>query len=118
MIADVHAVTLLSCSFHSIEAQKMLATLTPTERVNPNTATDARTIEFITPNALRCHCQEYRTNHFCLHLVFYAAAKIRAFQERNAAPTHADFDGCEHRNLQGDNYALHCLDCGAVLETF
>lgn len=95
----------------------MLATLTPTERVNPNIDPEPRTLEFITPNALRCHCEEYRTYHFCLHMVYYTAAKIRAFQEPNAAPTHADFDGCEHSNLQGDNYALVCLDCEAVLET-
>ncbi len=59
----------------------MLATLTPTERVNPNIDPEPRTIEFITPNALRCHCQEYRTNHFCLHLVYFAAAKIAAHLE-------------------------------------
>lgn len=55
----------------------MIATLTPS--VKPTT--EPRTLEFITPNALRCHCQEYRTNHFCLHLVYFAAAKIAAHLE-------------------------------------
>lgn len=82
----------------------MLAKLTPTERVNPNTDTDARTLEFITPNALRCHCQEYRTQHFCLHLVFYTAAKIQA---------HRDAKQAEH-NLTYHKVARlgYCGECG------
>jgi len=55
----------------------MIATLAPS--VNPNT--EPRTVEFITPTALRCHCAEYRTNHFCLHLVYYTAAKIQTHLE-------------------------------------
>lgn len=60
--------------------------LTPT--ASANTDTDARTLEFITPNALRCHCAEYHMNRFCLHLVYYTAAKIQAFREgaRNTQP--------------------------------
>jgi hypothetical protein len=61
----------------------MLPKLAHTPRVTE--IPDARTLELVTPNALRCHCAEYRTNHFCLHLVYYTAAKIHAFQERNAA---------------------------------
>lgn len=56
--------------------------LTPTASVN--TQTETRTLEFITPNALRCHCQEYRRNHFCSHMVFYMVAKIHAFHEQRA----------------------------------
>lgn len=54
----------------------MIATLTPTTTAH----TDTQTIEFISPTALRCHCQEYRVNHFCLHLVYYMVAKIQAFR--------------------------------------
>jgi|GEM_PF-3971278 len=60
----------------------MLATLTPTASasVNTDSHTEPRTLEFVTPTALRCACVEYRTNHFCLHLVYFTAAKIQAFR--------------------------------------
>lgn len=89
----------------------------PTASVN--TQTETRTLEFISPNVLRCHCAEYRANHFCLHLVYFTAAKIRAFQESHGAvcETEIPSDDCPHANMQGDNYTLTCLDCGAIMET-
>jgi len=57
----------------------MIPILTNNPSVNTNP--DARTVEFVTPTALCCHCEEYRTNHFCSHLVFYIVAKIQAFSD-------------------------------------
>jgi len=59
----------------------MLQTIAPKPSMNPNAEPIARTIEFVTPNALRCHCPEYRVNGFCVHLVYYTAAKIAAHLE-------------------------------------
>ncbi len=59
----------------------MLNTLT--HNPSGNTMTDAHTLEFINPTALRCHCPEYRVNRFCTHLVYYTVAKIQVAQVRN-----------------------------------
>lgn len=45
------------------------------------THTEPPTLEFVTPTAVRCHCQEYAVNGFCAHLVHYMAAKIGSHLE-------------------------------------
>jgi len=45
----------------------------------------------------------------------HARAVVKRARARHAARGVSRGD-CEHANLQRDNYALYCLDCGAVLD--
>ena len=38
----------------------------------------ADALQFVTPTAVKCACQEFAVNGFCEHLVYYAVAKIQA----------------------------------------
>lgn len=50
------------------------------------TQSDAQTIQFVLQSAVGCSCDEYRTNQFCGHLVFYTVAKIRAHEQERSNP--------------------------------